>query len=71
MLAGATAGIAEHVAMFPVDTVKTRMQALGHPGQRVRPLTCCCNCLSASIRLSLASFLQWCQATNAQPSLLA
>ena len=35
MLAGATAGIAEHVAMFPVDTVKTRMQALGHPGQRV------------------------------------
>lgn len=35
MFAGATAGIAEHVAMFPVDTVKTRMQALAHPGQRL------------------------------------
>jgi solute carrier family 25 (mitochondrial iron transporter), member 28/37 len=35
MLSGATAGIAEHVAMFPVDTVKTRMQALAHPGQRL------------------------------------
>jgi solute carrier family 25 (mitochondrial iron transporter), member 28/37 len=35
MLAGATAGIAEHVAMFPVDTVKTRMQALAHPGQHL------------------------------------
>lgn len=36
MAAGAAAGIAEHVAMFPVDTVKTRMQALGHPGQALR-----------------------------------
>ena len=36
MAAGAIAGIAEHVAMFPVDTVKTRMQALGHPGQALR-----------------------------------
>ena len=36
MLAGAVAGTAEHIAMFPVDTVKTRMQALGHPGQQVR-----------------------------------
>jgi len=36
MLAGAVAGIAEHVAMYPVDTVKTRMQALGHPGQQLR-----------------------------------
>lgn len=35
MAAGALAGIAEHVAMFPVDTVKTRMQALAHPGQRL------------------------------------
>lgn len=35
MFAGATAGIAEHVAMYPVDTVKTRMQALAHPGQRL------------------------------------
>ena len=35
MLAGAVAGVAEHVAMFPVDTVKTRMQALAHPGQQL------------------------------------
>lgn len=27
MIAGATAGVAEHVCMFPIDTVKTRMQA--------------------------------------------
>ena len=26
MLAGATAGVTEHICMFPVDTVKTRMQ---------------------------------------------
>ena len=36
MAAGAVAGITEHVAMYPVDTIKTRMQALAHPGQRVR-----------------------------------
>lgn len=35
MLAGAAAGIAEHVAMYPVDTVKTRMQALAQPGQNL------------------------------------
>lgn len=35
MVAGAAAGIGEHVAMFPVDTVKTRMQALAHPGQQL------------------------------------
>jgi Mitochondrial carrier protein len=35
MAAGAIAGIAEHVAMYPVDTVKTRMQALAHPGQQL------------------------------------
>eukprot|EP00879_Flechtneria_rotunda_P018405 GHRR01019307.1.p1 GENE.GHRR01019307.1~~GHRR01019307.1.p1 ORF type:complete len:291 (+),score=94.23 GHRR01019307.1:733-1605(+) len=35
MIAGATAGITEHVAMYPVDTIKTRMQALSHPGQRL------------------------------------
>ena len=33
MAAGAVAGMAEHLLMYPVDTVKTRMQALGHPGQ--------------------------------------
>ena len=35
MLSGAVAGIAEHIAMYPADTLKTRMQALGHPGQQV------------------------------------
>lgn len=38
MLAGATAGMAEHTAMYPVDTIKTRMQALAHPGQQARTL---------------------------------
>lgn len=38
MLAGAIAGITEHTAMYPVDTIKTRMQALSHPGQRVGPV---------------------------------
>jgi len=31
MVAGASAGVTEHVFMFPVDTVKTRMQALQQP----------------------------------------
>jgi solute carrier family 25 iron transporter 28/37 len=35
MAAGAVAGMVEHIAMYPVDTIKTRMQALSHPGQRV------------------------------------
>jgi len=35
MMAGAVAGMAEHSAMYPVDTIKTRMQALGHPGQQL------------------------------------
>ena len=29
MIAGAVAGMTEHVAMFPVDTIKTRMQVTG------------------------------------------
>jgi hypothetical protein len=33
MVAGASAGVTEHVFMFPVDTVKTRMQALQRPSQ--------------------------------------
>ena len=37
MLAGAIAGILEHTLMFPVDTIKTRMQALAHPGQQASP----------------------------------
>lgn len=35
MVAGSVAGMVEHIAMYPVDTIKTRMQALSHPGQRV------------------------------------
>jgi hypothetical protein len=27
MVAGATAGVMEHICMFPVDTAKTRMQS--------------------------------------------
>ena len=33
MASGAVAGMAEHMLMYPVDTVKTRMQALGPTGQ--------------------------------------
>ncbi|GAV76878.1 Mito_carr domain-containing protein [Cephalotus follicularis] len=32
MIAGSIAGCTEHLAMFPVDTLKTRMQALGGAG---------------------------------------
>ena len=39
MIAGAIAGTVEHTAMYPVDTIKTRMQALGHPGQRLHRLS--------------------------------
>ncbi len=33
MAAGATAGVTEHVCVFPVDTIKTRMQAATSAGQ--------------------------------------
>jgi hypothetical protein len=33
MVAGAMAGVTEHVFMFPVDTIKTRMQAVQQPGK--------------------------------------
>lgn len=39
MLAGAAAGMAEHTVMYPVDTIKTRMQALSHPGQQLHRST--------------------------------
>ncbi|GBF95304.1 mitochondrial carrier protein [Raphidocelis subcapitata] len=39
MIAGSVAGIIEHTAMYPVDTIKTRMQALSHPGQRLHSST--------------------------------
>lgn len=35
MLAGAAAGTVEHLAMFPLDTVKTRMQAVPHGGASI------------------------------------
>lgn len=36
MIAGSIAGSVEHMAMFPVDTVKTQMQAMGsHPAKSV------------------------------------
>lgn len=30
MFAGASAGIMEHISMYPIDTIKTRMQSLSH-----------------------------------------
>ncbi|KAF4699792.1 hypothetical protein FOZ62_024059, partial [Perkinsus olseni] len=35
-IAGSCAGIAEHVATFPLDTIKTRMQAYSGSGGTVR-----------------------------------
>lgn len=40
MMAGAVAGITEHATMYPLDTIRTRAQALGHPGQQVHCLVC-------------------------------
>ncbi|CAI5471106.1 unnamed protein product [Closterium sp. Yama58-4] len=37
MVAGSVAGMVEHMAMFPVDTIKTRMQALATTGPPVPP----------------------------------
>jgi len=47
MIAGSIAGCAEHMAMFPVDTVKTRMQALGS-----------CPIKSVGVRTALESILR-------------
>ncbi|KNA08037.1 hypothetical protein SOVF_166290 [Spinacia oleracea] len=47
MVAGSIAGCAEHMAMFPVDTIKTRMQALGS-----------CPIKTAGVRTALRSILQ-------------
>ncbi|KAA8522460.1 hypothetical protein F0562_013179 [Nyssa sinensis] len=37
MLAGSIAGMVEHMAMFPIDTLKTRMQMLGATTPSLRP----------------------------------
>jgi len=42
MMAGAVAGMVEHVAMFPVDTIKTRMQVHPMPHQLPTPPRGCC-----------------------------
>ncbi|KAK4274866.1 hypothetical protein QN277_018033 [Acacia crassicarpa] len=47
MIAGSIAGCVEHMAMFPVDTVKTHMQALGS-----------CPIKSVSVRQALQSILK-------------
>ena len=35
MVAGAAAGMVEHLSMYPIDTIKTRMQALSQPGAQL------------------------------------
>ncbi|KAL8536456.1 hypothetical protein ACS0TY_011894 [Phlomoides rotata] len=47
MIAGSAAGMVEHMSMFPVDTIKTQMQALGS-----------CPIKSASIRQAVQSILK-------------
>lgn len=47
MVAGSVAGMVEHMAMFPVDTIKTQMQALGS-----------CPLKSAGIRQAVQSILK-------------
>lgn len=47
MIAGSAAGMVEHMAMFPVDTIKTQMQALGS-----------CPIKSASVKQAVHSILK-------------
>nr|XP_018624636.2 mitoferrin-1-like [Nicotiana tomentosiformis] len=47
MIAGSVAGMVEHMAMFPVDTIKTQMQAIGS-----------CPIKSISIRQAFRSIVQ-------------
>ncbi|GMH29107.1 hypothetical protein Nepgr_030950 [Nepenthes gracilis] len=52
MLAGSLAGCVEHMAMFPIDTLKTRMQALGSTSPAAA------HAQSITLRHSLASILR-------------
>ncbi|KAF6174658.1 hypothetical protein GIB67_006310 [Kingdonia uniflora] len=52
MLAGSIAGMVEHMAMFPVDTLKTRMQMLG-----ATP-SCCAHSPSHHVGPFLASIMR-------------
>ncbi|XP_076929186.1 uncharacterized protein LOC143593439 [Bidens hawaiensis] len=47
MIAGSIAGMVEHMAMFPIDTIKTRMQVLGS-----------CPIKSAGLRQALQSIIK-------------
>ncbi|KAK2975272.1 hypothetical protein RJ640_010277 [Escallonia rubra] len=49
MIAGSIAGSVEHMAMFPVDTLKTRMQAIGSSS---------CSTPSVNLRQSLKTILK-------------
>lgn len=50
MVAGSIAGSVEHMAMFPVDTLKTRMQAIGSGTS--------CSAATVTLRQSLGSILK-------------
>ncbi|XP_015897457.3 uncharacterized protein LOC107431089 [Ziziphus jujuba] len=53
MIAGSIAGSVEHMAMFPVDTLKTRMQVLGGGGG-----VGSCSVQSINVRRALGSILK-------------
>ncbi|GAQ82434.1 mitochondrial substrate carrier family protein [Klebsormidium nitens] len=60
MIAGSVAGMVEHMAMFPVDTIKTRMQALGPMGSsgvRAPPHSTIAKAVSSIMRREGASGL--------------
>lgn len=58
-MSGAVAGIAEHCVMYPLDTIRTRAQALAHPGQQVHvPLTTQLIFISCIALLSVMPFIE-------------
>ncbi|WVO13649.1 hypothetical protein L204_101270 [Cryptococcus depauperatus] len=48
MIAGAMAGISEHAAIFPIDSIKTRMQVLAPVNTMLQPLASTSSTVSAS-----------------------